>query len=80
LFLAEFIPVIAVAGLAACPLAYVVMQRWLAHYASRIAVTPLPFIGSVVGRTDPAADRAANDPGRPGQPGRVAAERINNYE
>jgi hypothetical protein len=49
LFLAEFIPVIAVAGLAACPLAYVVMQRWLAHYAARIAVTPLPFIASVVG-------------------------------
>jgi ABC-type antimicrobial peptide transport system permease subunit len=49
LFLAEFIPVIALAGLAACPLAYAVMQRWLAHYASRIAVTPLPFVASVVG-------------------------------
>ncbi|MBD0259775.1 MAG: ABC transporter permease, partial [Cytophagales bacterium] len=49
LFLAEFIPVIAVAGLAACPLAYAVMQRWLTHYASRIAVTPLPFIASIGG-------------------------------
>ncbi len=49
LFLAEFVPVIAVAGLAACPLAYVVMQRWLAHYASRIVVTPLPFVGSIAG-------------------------------
>jgi putative ABC transport system permease protein len=49
LFIKEFLPVVAVASVAACPLVYVVMQGWLSRYASRIALTPYPFVASIVG-------------------------------
>jgi putative ABC transport system permease protein len=49
LFIKEFVPVMVVAGIAACPLTFLVMQNWLSHYASRIAITPHPFVWSVVG-------------------------------
>lgn len=49
LFIKEFIPVMITASIVACPLIYLLMQYWLSHYASRIDVTPYPFIGSIVG-------------------------------
>jgi ABC-type antimicrobial peptide transport system permease subunit len=47
LFLKEFIFVVIIAGLVACPIAYFIMEGWLADYANRIAISPLPFIGSI---------------------------------
>jgi ABC-type antimicrobial peptide transport system permease subunit len=49
LFIKEFIPVIAVASVVACPFVYVIMQGWLSRYASRIVLTAYPFVGSIVG-------------------------------
>jgi putative ABC transport system permease protein len=49
LFIKEFVPVIAVASVVACPFVYVIMQSWLSRYASRIVLTPYPFVASVVG-------------------------------
>ncbi|GEP98432.1 ABC transporter permease [Chitinophaga cymbidii] len=48
LFVKEFMVVIAVAGLIAAPVAYVVMQRWLADYAYRIHITAAPFVITIV--------------------------------
>jgi putative ABC transport system permease protein len=47
LFLREYLPVLLVAGLVASPLAYWVLQGWLDGYATRITITPLPFIEAV---------------------------------
>jgi putative ABC transport system permease protein len=47
LFLKEFIPVIAIAGLIASPPAYLLMQRWLNDYAYRIHISAVPFIISI---------------------------------
>ncbi|SFD74683.1 ABC-type antimicrobial peptide transport system, permease component [Chitinophaga sp. CF118] len=44
LFVKEFMVVIAVAGLVACPVAYIIMQRWLNNYVYRIDITVTPFI------------------------------------
>jgi putative ABC transport system permease protein len=49
LFIKEFLPVIAVASVVACPFVYVLMQSWLSRYASRIMLTPYPFVSSIVG-------------------------------
>ncbi len=49
LFIKEFIPVIALASVVACPFVYVMMQNWLSRYASRIMMTPYPFLGSIAG-------------------------------
>jgi len=48
LFIKEFITVIVVGGLIACPLAYIIMHNWLQGYAYRINITASPFIISVV--------------------------------
>jgi ABC-type antimicrobial peptide transport system permease subunit len=44
LFIKEFLVVIVVAGLIACPIAYLVMNGWLHDYAYRISLTAQPFI------------------------------------
>jgi len=49
LFLKEFVPVLAARGLVACPFAYVLMQHWLSQYATRVSLTPYPFLGAVIG-------------------------------
>ncbi len=48
LFLKEFLAVIIIAGVIACPLAYLVMNNWLQQYAYRISITAIPFIISIV--------------------------------
>jgi ABC-type antimicrobial peptide transport system permease subunit len=47
LFLREYLPVLLVAGLVASPLAYWIMGRWLNDYATRVAITPWPFVRAV---------------------------------
>lgn len=47
LFIKEFIGVIMLAGLVACPLAYMLMKNWLNNYAYRINITAGPFIWSI---------------------------------
>ena len=44
LFMKEFLAVIIIAGIIACPLAYLILQNWLNGYAYRITITALPFI------------------------------------
>lgn len=44
LFMKDFLVTVAIACLVACPLAYLIMAHWLDGYASRISITPLPFI------------------------------------
>lgn len=47
LFLKDFLAVVVIAGLAACPIAYLMMQKWLNDYAYKTALSPGPFILSV---------------------------------
>jgi ABC-type antimicrobial peptide transport system permease subunit len=49
LFMKEFLWVILVAGLIACPVAWFIMHGWLSDYAYRISLTATPFIISVAG-------------------------------
>jgi cell division protein FtsX len=49
LFLKEFLPVMGIAGLAAAPLAWWIMPHWLDDYATRIRITPWPFLLAVLG-------------------------------
>jgi putative ABC transport system permease protein len=49
LFLKEFLWVIVVAGLVACPLAWYIMNGWLADYAYRINMNATPFLLAVMG-------------------------------
>ncbi|MFD2874018.1 ABC transporter permease [Mucilaginibacter ximonensis] len=44
LFMKDFLVTVAIAGLVACPLAYVIMSHWLDGYASRVSITLLPFV------------------------------------
>ncbi|MDB5116584.1 MAG: hypothetical protein JWQ79_2076 [Mucilaginibacter sp.] len=48
LFIKEFVVIILIAALVACPLAYFLMQHWLNDYAYKIAITLNPFITSIV--------------------------------
>lgn len=48
LFLKEFLAVIVLGGLVACPLAYMIMNNWLQNYAYRIHITATPFIVAMV--------------------------------
>ncbi len=48
LFVKEFLGVILVAGILACPLAYIIMHNWLQAYAYRIDITATPFIISML--------------------------------
>lgn len=47
LFMKEFVLVVAIASLVACPIAYLIAKMWLNGYAYRIDVTALPFITSI---------------------------------
>jgi len=48
IFMKEFLPVILVAGIVACPLAYLLMRRWLNDYVYRIDITATPFMFSIL--------------------------------
>ncbi|HEX9510093.1 MAG TPA: ABC transporter permease [Puia sp.] len=48
LFIREFVPLLLGAGLVASPLAYLIMQRWLNDYVTRITITPWPFALAVI--------------------------------
>jgi putative ABC transport system permease protein len=47
LFLKEYVPVLLTAGLAATPIAYAIMTGWLNDYATKVVLTPVPFLGAV---------------------------------
>lgn len=49
LFLVEYLPLLGLAGLVAAPLSWLLMQRWLEGYVTRITMTAWPFIGAIVG-------------------------------
>lgn len=49
LFLKDFLPVIAVAALVACPFTWLLMKQWLSDYAYRIDITAQPFVWSLAG-------------------------------
>jgi putative ABC transport system permease protein len=49
LFLREFLLILGVAGVLACPLAWYLLRGWLDGYAYRIALSPLVFVGSILG-------------------------------
>ncbi|WP_295717713.1 ABC transporter permease [Mucilaginibacter sp.] len=51
LFIKEFLGVIVIACLVACPLAYLMMTNWLNNYAYKIAITLNPFMVAIVGLT-----------------------------
>jgi ABC-type antimicrobial peptide transport system permease subunit len=44
LFIRDFVLVAGMAGLIACPLAFIFMKHWLNDYAYRISITPMPFV------------------------------------
>lgn len=48
LFLKDFLVVVLIAGLVACPVAYLVMQHWLNDYAYKISLSFQPFLLSVM--------------------------------
>jgi len=47
LFLKDFLGVVIIAGVVACPLAYLIMQKWLSDYAYKINISFVPFIASI---------------------------------
>lgn len=49
LFLREYLPLLLLSGVIATPLAWLVMDRWLSDYATRITITPWPFIIAIAG-------------------------------
>jgi putative ABC transport system permease protein len=51
LFIKEFLIVVLVAGLVACPAAWFIMNGWLNDYAYRVTLGAKPFIFSVAGLT-----------------------------
>jgi ABC-type antimicrobial peptide transport system permease subunit len=48
LFLREYLPLLLIAALVATPLAYLLMQRWLEGYVTRISITPWPFVMAIL--------------------------------
>jgi ABC-type antimicrobial peptide transport system permease subunit len=48
LFMKEFLLVILISGIISCPLAYLLMQKWLSDYVYRIDITVQPFIISIL--------------------------------
>ncbi len=44
LFIKEFLSVVLIAGLLACPIAFFIMQKWLSDYVYRISLTANPFL------------------------------------
>ncbi len=49
LFMKEFMVTLAIAGLIACPVAFILMQNWLNNYAYKVAITLNPFMISIIG-------------------------------
>jgi putative ABC transport system permease protein len=47
LFIRDFLVIVLIGGLIACPVAYLIMSNWLRDYAYRITLTSTPFIISV---------------------------------
>ena len=47
LFLREYLPLLVLAGALASVPAYGVMNRWLSDYATRISITPWPFLTAI---------------------------------
>ncbi|MGN7786071.1 ABC transporter permease [Niabella sp. 22666] len=47
LFIRDFLVIVLIGGLIACPVAYLIMSNWLRDYAYRIPLTSTPFIISV---------------------------------
>ncbi len=47
IFVREFIGVVLVAALVACPVAWIIMKAWLSDYAYRVDLTAKPFIVSI---------------------------------
>ncbi|MCW3119744.1 MAG: transporter permease [Chitinophagaceae bacterium] len=48
LFIKEFLWIILIAGIIACPVAYLLMKNWLSDYVYRIDITAMPFITAIV--------------------------------
>ncbi len=48
LFIKEFLLVILIGSVVACPLAYMIMHNWLQNYAYRISITAEPFVISIL--------------------------------
>lgn len=48
LFVKEFLVVIVIGGIIACPIAYLIMTHWLQNYAYRINITVEPFVISIL--------------------------------
>ena len=48
LFMKEFLVIVLVAGIIACPVAYLLMNSWLKDYEYRIGITATPFITAIV--------------------------------
>ncbi len=48
LFIKEFLLIILLAGAISCPIAYVIIHKWLNVYAYRINITILPFLFSIL--------------------------------
>lgn len=51
LFLKDFLGTVIIACLVACPLAYLIMHKWLNGYAQKISITAAPFLVVVVSLT-----------------------------
>ena len=49
LFLREFLIILLVAGIAACPIAWYLLRGWLENYAYHIELSPLVFAASLLG-------------------------------
>ena len=49
LFMKEFLWLMIIAGLVACPVAWFIMQGWLSDYAYRIILTAQPFVMAIAG-------------------------------
>ncbi len=48
LFIKEFLGIVLIAGLVACPIAFFIMQKWLSDYVYRITITANPFLIAIV--------------------------------
>ena len=48
LFVKEFVVIILIAAIVACPVAWWVMNNWLNNYAYHIAISLLPFVWSII--------------------------------
>ncbi|MEJ7678068.1 MAG: FtsX-like permease family protein [Segetibacter sp.] len=48
LFVKEFVMIILIAAIVACPVAWWVMNNWLNNYAYHITISLLPFVWSII--------------------------------